>query len=73
MSVDDVVRAYKRSTQKQAQMVRKAQVCDQLLRLVCGAMRELARDEHFVTLLRAEGLDKMPKYLADQVKQRGAR
>jgi ParB family chromosome partitioning protein len=73
MSVDDVVRTYKRSTQKQAQMVRKAQVCDQLLRLVCGAVRELARDEHFVTLLRAEGLDKMPKYLAEQVRQRGTR
>ena len=73
LSVDDVVRAYKRSTQKQAQLVRKAQVCDQLLRLVCGAVRELARDEHFVTLLRAEGLDKMPKYLADQLKLRGTR
>lgn len=73
VTTDEVVRAYKRSTQKQAQLVRKATVCDQMLRLVCGALRELTRDEHFVTLLRAESLDKMPKYLADQVRQRGAK
>jgi len=73
VTTDDVVRAYRRSTQKQAQLVRKAQVCDSMLRLVCGALRELTRDEHFVTLLRAEALDKMPKYLADQVRQRGTK
>jgi ParB family chromosome partitioning protein len=73
MTTDDVVNAYKRATQKQAQLVRKAQVCDSMLRIVCGALRELTRDEHFVTLLRAEGLDKMPKYLADQVSQRGSK
>jgi ParB family transcriptional regulator, chromosome partitioning protein len=65
---DEVVRAYKRSTAKQAQLVRKAQICDSMLRIVGEALRQLTRDEHFVTLLRAEGLDKMPKYLAEQVK-----
>jgi len=40
---------------------------------VCTALRELARDEHFVTLLRAEGLDKMPKYLSEQLKNRTPR
>ncbi len=73
MTIDDVVNAYKRATQKQAQLVRKAKVCDSMLRIVCGALRELTRDEHFVTLLRAEALDKMPKYLAEQVVQRGGK
>jgi ParB family chromosome partitioning protein len=73
MTAEDVVNAYKRATQKQAQLVRKAQVCDSMLRIVCGALRELTLDEHFVTLLRAESLDKMPKYLAEHVSHRGSK
>lgn len=73
LSADDVVKAYKRSAQKQALFVRKAQACDSMLRIVCSALRELLEDDHFVTLLRAEGLNKMPKYLAERVKQRGSR
>ncbi len=72
LSADDLVRAYKRSTQKQALLVKRAQVCESMLRIVGSALRELTQDEHFVTLLRAEKLDKMPKYLADQVKARGS-
>lgn len=72
LSADDLVRTYKRSTQKQALLVKRAQVCESMLRIVGSALRELTQDEHFVTLLRAEKLDKMPKYLADQMKRRGA-
>jgi ParB family chromosome partitioning protein len=43
-----------------------------MLRIVCSALRELKQDGHFITLLRAEGLQKMPKYLAEQVNQRSA-
>lgn len=73
LGVEDAVRVLKRATHKQAELVRKAKVCESLLRVVTGAVRQLARDEHFVTLLRAEGLDKLPKYLADQVVIRGRR
>jgi ParB family chromosome partitioning protein len=65
ISTDEIVRAYKRSTQKQALLAKRAHVCEAMLRIVHGALRELTQDEHFVTLLRAEKLDKMPKYLAD--------
>lgn len=71
LSADDLVRAYKRSTQKQAMLAKRAHVCESMLRIVCGALSELTQDEHFVTLLRAEKLEKMPKYLADHIK-RGA-
>jgi ParB family chromosome partitioning protein len=73
MSTDDLVKMYKRSMQKQAQLVKRARICESMLRLVCGALRDLATDEHFVTLLRAEKLDKMPKYLADQLKEKVSR
>lgn len=72
LSPDDVVRAYKRSTQKQALLVKRAQVCESMLRIVASALRELTEDDHFVTLLRAEKLDRMPKYLAEQLKLRSA-
>jgi ParB family chromosome partitioning protein len=67
MATDDLVRAYKRATQKQAMLAKRARVCESMLRIVSGALRELVQDEHFVTLLRAEQLDKMPRYLAEQL------
>jgi ParB family chromosome partitioning protein len=72
LSTDDLIRTYKRSTQKQALLVKRAQVCESMLRIVGSALREVTTDEHFVTLLRAEKLDKMPKYLAEQMKRRGS-
>jgi ParB family chromosome partitioning protein len=48
-------------------MVKKAEIAQQRLLFVVGALRELLADENFTTLLRAEGLDSLPKYLADRV------
>jgi ParB family chromosome partitioning protein len=73
MTADDLIKTYKRSMQKQAQLVKRARICESMLRIVCCALRDLTKDEHFVTLLRAEKLDKMPKYLAEQVKERVSR
>lgn len=73
MSTDDLVKTYRRSIQRQALLVKRAQACESMLRIVYGALRELVKDEHFITLLRAERLDKMPKPLAEQVHQREPR
>ena len=73
MTTDDLIKTYKRSMQKQAQFVKRARICESMLRIVCCALGDLAKDEHFVTLLRAEKLDKMPKYVAEQLKERGSR
>jgi ParB family chromosome partitioning protein len=73
LSTDDLVKTYKRSIQRQAQLVKRAHACESMLRIVHGGLRELMKDEHFVTLLRAERLDKMPKPLVEQVQQREAR
>jgi ParB family chromosome partitioning protein len=70
ITTDDLIKTYKRSVQKQTQLVKRAQICESMLRIVCCAVRDLTKDEHFVTLLRAEKLDKMPKYLAEQLKGR---
>jgi len=39
--------------------------------IVVSAMRKLLADEHFVTLMRAEGLETMPRYLADKIAPSG--
>lgn len=62
-----LVRAYQKEVQRQQLLVRKASFAQQRLMFVTGAMRQLLKDESFVNLLRAEGLDTMPKYLADRV------
>jgi ParB family transcriptional regulator, chromosome partitioning protein len=60
-SADSLVNAYRRESQKQRLMVKKARVCESKLLFVVTALRRILADEHFVTLLRAEELADMPK------------
>jgi ParB family chromosome partitioning protein len=60
-SAESLVNVFRRESQKQRLMVKKARVCDAKLLFVLTALRRLMDDEHFVTLLRAEELATMPK------------
>lgn len=60
-SAESLVNVFRRESQKQRLMVKKARVCDAKLLFVLTALRRLMEDEHFVTLLRAEELATMPK------------
>ena len=40
---------------------------DALDRQLLQGLKKLFADENFVTLLRAEGLDTLPKYLAERI------
>jgi ParB family chromosome partitioning protein len=51
---------------RQKQVVKKAEITQQRLLFVVGALRELLANEHFTTLLRAEGLASLPKYIAER-------
>lgn len=62
-----LVRNYKKEVDRQKIMVKKAGFAQQRLLFVVEALRQLLADENFTTLLRAEGLDALPKYLADRV------
>jgi ParB family chromosome partitioning protein len=62
-----LVRNYRKEVDRQKMMVRKAEFAQQRLLFVVEALRQLLADENFTTLLRAEGLDTLPKYLADRV------
>jgi ParB family chromosome partitioning protein len=61
------VRTYQREVERQKLMVKKAEFVQQRLLFVIGALRQLLADENFVNLLRAEGLDTLPKYLSERV------
>jgi len=62
-----LVRTYQKEVERQRLMVRKAEFAQQRLLFVVGALRQLLADENFTTLLRAERLESLPKYLAERV------
>lgn len=66
-----LVRNYQREVERQRQVIRKAEFAQRCLLFLVGGLRELLADENFVNLLRAEGLDTLPQYLADRVWPRG--
>lgn len=68
-TAESLVRAYKLEAQRQRLMVKKAKLCDARLRSVSAAFKKLVRDEDYVTLLRAEKMETMPKFLAELSRQ----
>ena len=68
MSADGLMRVYHQETARQQLVVRKAKMCETRLLFVVSALKSLFQDENFVNLLRAESLDSLPQYIADQIK-----
>jgi len=71
VTTSSLVRNYQREVERQKLLVRKAETAQRNLLFIVGALRQLLADENFTTLLRAEGLDTLPQYLADRVWARG--
>lgn len=62
-----LIRSYQKEVERQKLMVKKAEFAQQRLLFVIEALRQLLSDDNFTNLLRAEGLDTLPKYLAERV------
>jgi ParB family chromosome partitioning protein len=62
-----LVRTYQKEVDRQRKMVLKAEHAHQRLLLVVQGLKKLFADENFVTLLRAEGLNTLPKYMAERI------
>jgi ParB family transcriptional regulator, chromosome partitioning protein len=62
-SAESLVNAYRRESQRQKLLIRKAKICDAKLVFIVSAFNKLLADENFVNLLRAESMATMPKYL----------
>jgi ParB family chromosome partitioning protein len=67
VTTSSLVRNYQHEVERQKLMVKKAEFTQQRLLFVVEALRQLLADEHFSNLLRAEGLDTLPKQLAERV------
>jgi ParB family transcriptional regulator, chromosome partitioning protein len=67
VTADALVRAYLKETERQKLMIKKATVTQSRLLFVVNALRRLFADEHFVTLLRAEGLLTVPRPIAERL------
>jgi len=67
VSSDELLKAYQKDTLRQKLTIQRAKVCETRLLFATSALKQLFQDEHFVTLLRAEGLDTLPQYLATQI------
>ena len=66
-SADALVKVYRREADRQKLMVKKARLTETRLLFLVSAIKKLFQDEDFVTLLRAEGLDTLPSYLAERM------
>lgn len=71
ITASSLVRTYLKEVERQKLMVKKAGAAQQRLLFVIGALGQLLVNENFTTLLRAEGLDTLPTYLADRVWPKG--
>jgi ParB family chromosome partitioning protein len=67
VTADSLVRAYRKETDRQKLLVKKASMSQSRLLFVVNALRRLFADDHFVTLLRAEGLLTLPRPLAERL------
>jgi len=66
-SAESLVRVYRQEADRQKLIVKKAQLTEHRLLLIVSALKNFFRDDNFLTLLRAEGLDTLPEYLAERI------
>ena len=64
-----LVKAYRAEAERQQDMVRRAQSTRSSLLFLDAAFQSLLKDENFLTLLRAEGLDSVPRMIVDSLQE----
>jgi len=62
-----LLRTYHQETAKQRMVIQKSKICETRLLFTVSALKQLLQDDNFVNLLRAEGLNTLPQYLADRL------
>jgi ParB family chromosome partitioning protein len=71
LSSTSLIRAYQEDVDRKRILIRKAETTRNRLVFVTEAMRKLLADDNFVNLLRAEGLNTLPKNLAERIDIQG--
>lgn len=70
-STDALIRVYREEADRQRLLVKRAELTQSRLLFVVEAMRVLREDRDFVSLLKAEGLEDMPRELAERLSHGG--
>lgn len=67
VSSESLIRAYQKETDRQKLLVKRASLAQSRIMFVSNALRRLLEDEHFVALIRAEGIQSIPRALAERM------
>lgn len=62
-----LVRAYQKEVDRQRQLLKKAGLAQSRLAFITSAMSRLLAEDHFVALLRAEGMATLPQPIAERL------
>ena len=66
-TAESLVRVYRQEADRQKLLIKKAQITEHRLLVIVSALKNLLRDENFLTLLRAEELHTLPAPLAEKI------
>ena len=69
VTANSLIKAYQRQADKQKALAKQASLARNRLRLLIAAMQRLLKDEHFATLLRAEGLSSLPRQITETMSE----
>lgn len=72
ITAEALVRSYRKETERQKLLIKKASLAQSRLLFVVNGLRRLLDDDHFVTLLRAEAMHTLPGPLAERLGVSGA-
>lgn len=64
ISAHEVLKIYHKEVDRKRMLIRKADLANNRVLFITGALRQLFAEEHFMTLLQAEGLTTLPKQLS---------
>lgn len=67
VSVESLLKTYQDDVDKKQILLRRATLTRDQLLFITEALRTLLEDDHFVTLLRAEGLESLPQNIAQRI------
>lgn len=67
VSSEALIRAYQKETERQKLLVKRASLARSRLMFASNALRRLLEDDHFVALMRAEGIQSVPRALAERM------
>jgi ParB family chromosome partitioning protein len=66
-TAENLVEEYEQYVQRQRSAITRANAVDHRLMILATAMKRLLEDENYLTLLRAESMETIPKHLADRM------